>query len=319
MNLGMHSPVLPVLMVDIHRYAINDRFEVRPPAGFSGTLQIWCPVIVDTSYQRALDVSVTAPQPWRMTRESELGNVMFHGEYLGPFTAPLSFEIKYVIERLPITATLDPSRARRLETPELFTRTLEPEKYVDVDDKTRALAADIAEGETNPLRAARRFYDYATGTMSYDAAKQSWKGSTEHALVCSVGNCNDIHALFVSLCRSSGIPARFVFGQALEPPQPGQDACDLCGYHCWAEFFIAGLGWLPADASCACKYGRHGLFGALEMNHVAWSVGRDILLTPPQRAGRSLFFAGPYAELDGKAYPVEHHINFSELMDKAAV
>ena len=44
--------------------------------------------------------------------------------------------------------------------------------------------------------------------MTYDQGKQSWKGSTDHALVCQVGNCNDIHALNLSLCRSVGIPAR---------------------------------------------------------------------------------------------------------------
>jgi transglutaminase-like putative cysteine protease len=117
-----------------------------------------------------------------------------------------------------------------------------------------------------------------------------------------VGNCNDIHALFISLCRSAGIPARLVMGQALEPTPPGEEACDLCGYHCWAEFFVAGLGWLPVDASCACKYGDHGLFGRLETNHVAWSMGRDLLLAPIQEGPPLLFFAGPYAEADGKPW-----------------
>jgi 23S rRNA (cytidine1920-2'-O)/16S rRNA (cytidine1409-2'-O)-methyltransferase len=44
-------------------------------------------------------------------------------------------------------------------------------------------------------------YRYVTDTMAYDAAKQSWKGSTEHALACSTGNCNDIHVSFISLVR----------------------------------------------------------------------------------------------------------------------
>ena len=199
-------------------------------------------------------------------------------------------------------------------TPQLFVRLLGEERFVDVNDKTCSLARDIVSGETNPLRQARHLYDHVTGTMAYDAAQQSWKGSTEHALVCSVGNCNDIHALFISLARSLGIPARLVLGQAFEPPPPGEEACDLCGYHCWAEFFAPGLGWIPADASCACKYGKHALFGAIESNHVAWSTGRDILLAPPQRGARILFFAGPYAELDGQPYSqVERRIAFAEL------
>ena len=160
---------------------------------------------------------------------------------------------------------------------------------------------------------ARRFYDHVGSTMTYDAENQSWRGSTEHALVCSAGNCNDIHALFISLCRSAGIPARFVLGQALESPAPGEDACDLCGYHCWAELFVVGLGWLPADASCACKYGKHALFGDLEMNHVAWSTGRDLTLAPTQEGPPLLFFAGPYAEADGKPWGgFERHVRFDE-------
>lgn len=210
---------------------------------------------------------------------------------------------------------LHPDCVRPLETPALFERWLRAERFVDVDDKTRALAGEIAGDTTNVLDRARRIYDHVIGAMTYDAELQSWKGSTEHALVCATGNCNDIHALFISLCRSLGIPARLILGQALEAPAtPGEDACELCGYHCWAEFFASGLGWIPVDASCACKYGKHGLFGDLEMNHVAWSVGRDIELSPPQKDERLLFFAGPYAEVDGVAYRVAgRHIRFAEI------
>src|SRR5262249_32264952 len=271
MSLALESTISPIA-AHLHRYAISDRFEVKTTGISQEFLQIWCPIISDTPYQRVIDIKIAAPQPWRITRESEFGNAMFYGDYVEPAAATLSFIIDYVVERVPLAVMLDASRARPLQTAQLFARTLGPEQFVDVDDKTRALANEVAGRETNPSRQAHRIYEYVTSSMSYDAAKQSWKGSTEHALVCSVGNCNDIHALFVSLCRSIGIPARFVLGQALEAPLPGQDACDLCGYHCWAEFFIAGLGWLPADASCACKYGRYGLFGAIDLNHVPSSL-----------------------------------------------
>jgi len=62
----------------------------------------------------------------------------------------------------------------------------------------------------------------------------------------------------------------------------------------------------------ACKSGKEHLFGDLEMNHVAWSIGRDVLLAPPQRGDRVLFFAAPYAEADGRPWPVERAIRFVE-------
>lgn len=300
--------------VPIKRYEICDRFQIAPPEGFAGRLDVWCPMIPDTPYQRVLDVSIDAPGPYEPNREPEFGNLMLHAALHETFDKAHLFEIRYVVERLRVPHRLDSPPARPLAARGLFTRALAPEQYVDVDLKTQALAEQVVGDECRPLERARRIYDYVTEKMTYNAAEQSWKGSTEHALVCSVGNCNDIHALFVSLCRSLGIPARFVLGQALEAPPPGQDACELCGYHCWAEFFVSGLGWVPADASCACKYGKHELFGDLEMNHIAWSVGRDIRLEPPQCGSRLLFFAGPYAEIGCHPHSkLERHIRFSEL------
>ncbi|MQA06733.1 MAG: transglutaminase family protein [Streptosporangiales bacterium] len=297
------------------RYEIIDGFTIGPPAEDVHRLQVWCPVITDTPHQRVLDMADSSGICWQLTRETEFGNVMFHA-CAAPLPDPLPFEIRYLIERSSPGLTVDSGRVRQLATPQLFARALQPEKCVDVDATTRELARSVAGDETNPLEQARRFYDHVTGSMTYSAAEQSFKGSTQHALACSVGNCNDIHALFVSLCRSAGIPARFVLGQALDAPPETGEACDVCGYHCWAEFFIAGLGWLPADASCATKYGTHGLFGALETNHIAWSTGRDLLLAPPQHTERSSFFAAPYAEADGSAYPVARHLTYTQVNEQ---
>ncbi len=295
------------------RYEITDRITLAPPPGHTQVLDVWCPVVPDTPHQRVLDVEVRGEQPYEITREAEFGNLMLHSRRPAP-QGEVTYEIRCVVERGPLReGAVDASRARPLASPQLFTRTLAAEQHVDVDERTRELAATLTVGETNPLEQARRFYEHVTGTMSYDAHQQSFLGSTEHALTCQVGNCNDIHALFVSLCRSAGIPARFVLGQALEELDPGAEDCEVCGYHCWAEFFVSGLGWLPADASCATKYGTHGLFGALESNHIAFSSGRDLLLSPPQRAGRSLFFAAPYAEADGAPHLVERRLAFTAL------
>lgn len=294
------------------RFEIRDRFTLTKSDDGTSCLEVWCPVIPDTSYQRVLDVAVDAPVPWTIEREREHGNLLLHSRLAGSTLQPIPFEVRYLVERAGVAPRLDPACVRRLTAPQLFSPYLQAEQYVIVDDRMRALARTVVGEEHNPLLQARRIYNHVVQTMGYDSAKQSWKGSTEHALACAVGNCNDIHALFISLCRATGIPSRLILGQAFEPPPPGQEACDLCGYHCWAEFFVSGLGWVPADASCACKYGRHHLFGDLELNHVAWSVGRDILLAPAQRGPRLLFFAGPYAERNGEPVGVQNrHISFA--------
>ncbi|MBI2187130.1 MAG: transglutaminase family protein [Acidobacteria bacterium] len=300
------------------RYAIEDSIAVQGPPPRDGALALWVPLIPDTPSQRVLDLVIEADCAWSVTREPEFGNQMLHVRAADAPHWPLEIRLRYHVERLPLVHSLHPACARPLATPALFARDLAAEQFVEVSDRTRALAGTIVGDERNPLEQARRVYRYVTDTMTYDAPKQSWKGSTDHALVCSTGNCNDIHALFISLVRSMGIPARLVTGQALEsPPQPGADTCEVCGYHCWAAFFVAGLGWIPVDASCACKYGTEGLFGALETNHVAWAIGwaigRDLIVAPAQQGPRLLFLAGPYAEVDGQPYrAVERRLTFAE-------
>ena len=291
------------------RYGIADRMRVTSGAG---RLDLWIPLVTDTPYQRVLACELPSGAGWSVTREPEHGNQMAHLR-LDEMTAPLDVEVRYDVERLQVTHELHESCVRPLGNPTPFAQHLAPERHVDINNATRALAASVVGNETNPLGQARRLFDYVTGAMQYDATRQSGTGSTQHAMACSVGNCNDIHALFISLARSAGIPARLVLGQALEPTTPGEEDCAICGYHCWAEFFATGLGWIPVDASCTCKFGTEGLFGTLEMNHVAWSVGRDLQLAPPQSGAPVLFFAGPYAELDGAPSPaIERHLNVSE-------
>lgn len=256
------------------QYEILDKVTVQQIPGQAGTLDLWCPVIPDSPYQRVLDVSVDSPIPFHLGHDPDHGNLILHTQLSRPLPEELHLQIRYRVERVQVPHQLDSGRASGIISRPFFDRWLQPERYVDVNEQTLALARNITGSETNLLEQARRLYDHVAGFMTYDATQQSWKGSTEHALVCTVGNCNDIHALFLSLCRSIGIPARLVMGQALEATAPEAENCEICGYHCWAEFFAPGLGWLPVDASCDCKYGKHQLFGDLEMNHIAWSSGQ---------------------------------------------
>lgn len=194
-------------------FEITDHITIDSTQG-AHTVEMWCPVIGDGAFQRVLDVEVTSEDPYDLTREPEFGNLMLYSRLR--LATAASWSIRYVVERRAIGHAPDPARARPLATAQLFSRALIPEAHVDVDERTRTLAQDVVGPETNPLEQARRIYDYVTGAMDYDATKQSFLGSTEHALTCSVGNCNDIHALFVAvpigrhprtICARSGLGA----------------------------------------------------------------------------------------------------------------
>jgi transglutaminase-like putative cysteine protease len=292
-------------------YEITERVRVTDFPEGTTKLDLWMPHLVDDAYQRVLDVRVEAPLPAVVTYDPDYGNAILHLEAFEPERA-IGISVAYrVLKRLP-DLDLDPEKVgKRAGRREPFHLTLGPERHVRVDGEMRKLAREAVGRETNPLLQAKLIYDFVREKMRYNAEEQSWVGSTEHALACSVGNCNDIHALFLSLCRSLGIPSRLVMGFALEAPTP--ETCEVCGYHCWVEFHVPNLGWIPADDSCACKYGKEHLFGTLELNHIAFSRGRDILLNPPQRGDRLLFFASAYVEVNGMKHPVERHLTFREL------
>jgi transglutaminase-like putative cysteine protease len=287
--------------IESHDPATESRrlFEIHDRTTFAlsngGHLaELWYPVIPDTPHQRVLDLQVLADFEWELSHDSENGNALLHS-VLPVGDASLEIHLSYLVERAPSRTRFE-SWAGGLEIPRAssgFARWLRSETHIEVTSTTKQLAVSLVADASETVDKARRIFDHVTATMVYDAAHQSHCGSSEHALLCSAGNCGDINALFISLARSVGIPARLVLGQALQPE------LDMCGYHCWAEFFANGLGWVPVDASCACRYGGADYFGRLDANHVAWSVGRDVLLAPPQRGPRLMFLAGPYLELDG--------------------
>ena len=98
-----------------------------------------------------------------------------------------------------------------------------------------------------------------------------------------------------------GIPARFAIGFPL-PTDRG--AGEIAGYHCWAEFYAKGIGWVPVDASEAAKNParREYFFGAHDENRVEFSKGRDVQLVPRQQGAALNYFVYPYVEVDGGKY-----------------
>ena len=79
--------------------------------------------------------------------------------------------------------------------------------------------------------------------------KASPVGSTTYCLTSRTGNCTDFESLWTSFARSIGIPTQIVYGSFLKPDLMGQDQDQ--SYHCWAEFYAPGLGWIPHDVAVA--------------------------------------------------------------------
>ncbi|MBI3194808.1 MAG: transglutaminase domain-containing protein, partial [Ignavibacteriae bacterium] len=139
-------------------------------------------------------------------------------------------------------------------------------------------------------------------------------GQGDAIYACDVkrGNCTDFHSLFIGLARASGVPARFVIGFPLPVDKVHGE---IGGYHCWAEFFAEGIGWIPVDASEAVKQPekKEFFFGGLDENRIQFSIGRDIRLDETSEFEPVNYFIYPYVLVDGKLFKnIERHITFSD-------
>src|SRR5207248_2914499 len=157
-------------------------------------------------------------------------------------------------------------------------------------------------------------YEYVFHNMKYDKTGTGWgRGDTLYACDAKKGNCTDFHSLFLSMARSQGIPARFEIGF---PLPPDKTSGEVAGYHCWSDFYIDRIGWIPVDISEAWKHQeKHDyFFGAHDANRVQFSMGRDIVLSPPQQGEPRNYFVYPYVELGGREYPnVANKFSFEDV------
>lgn len=278
-----------------------------------GEMRLWIPVAQSNGEQTVRLAKVTAPVPLEPKKEGEYGNSLLYGRVKVP-AKELEIELQYEVTRIEKKGNLTGSGSIAPASREELVRFLAPDRLVPLNDRIRKLAAEVTAGKTSPLAKARAIYDYTVDNLSYDKSGTGWgRGDINHACDLKRGNCTDFHALLIGLCRASGIPARFIIGF---PIPEGKKEGSIGGYHCWAEFYIEGKGWIPVDASEASKNKarKEYYFGNLCENRVEFTLGRDILLEPSQQGEKLNYFIYPYAELDGKPYEkMERSFTFREV------
>jgi len=271
------------------------------PAGKK--VRIWIPAAQSDAYQEVRIVAAQGDLPMKKSRESKFGNELYFAETNNTTQPELHFEVEYDVVRheraalnpaVHLVATALPNKERQED--------LQPDALVPVTGLPADLAAKVTQGKTQPLDKARAIYDYVFTTMRYDKTGTGWgHGDVLYACDAKKGNCTDFHSLFIAMARSQGIPARFEIGF---PLPPDKHAAEIAGYHCWADFYIDGKGWIPVDISEAWKHQekRDYFFGSHDVNRVQFSMGRDLRLNPAQ-AGKALnYFVYPYVEVDGEEY-----------------
>jgi transglutaminase-like putative cysteine protease len=190
------------------------------------------------------------------------------------------------------------------------------------DGIVKLSAAEATKGKTADLDKARAIYDWIV-VSAHRNPKTRGCGVGDIASMLKTGDlggkCADLNALFVGMCRASGIPARDIYGLRVAPSRFGYNSLGAGSevvtraQHCRAEAWIAGYGWVPADPADVRKVileeppanldmndpkvraARSALFGSCEGNWLAYNTAHDVVLPAAQQPALG-FFMYPQAE-----------------------
>ncbi|MBT2224964.1 transglutaminase family protein [Nonomuraea sp. NEAU-A123] len=164
----------------------------------------------------------------------------------------VEFVLEAVVERvgpgsdalLPAAAVTDP-------------RFLRPTRLTAADPAIRELASSLAGRDKLPT--AERFCGYVHEAISYAHGMTTVATTAAEALAIGHGVCQDSAHVMIALCRSAGLPARYVSGHLL-----GEG-----GTHAWVEVIVADPAGARAVAFDPCNGRRAGL------DYLTVATGRD--------------------------------------------
>jgi transglutaminase-like putative cysteine protease len=284
-------------------------FEYRVSLGdVAGHAKVWIPVPQDAAHQDILELNVETDAKHSYVTDPAFDNRFL---FIERERGGIAVSMVFVVSRKPRIAS-DADASVMLSTQDR-SRYLDASRMVTTDGIVRDEAMRVAGDEATTRAKARKLYDHIVDTVRYDKSGNGWgRGDAVYACDTRAGNCTDFHSLFIGEARSLGIPSRFSMGFSIPRDKPSSL---IRGYHCWAEFYEDGIGWVPLDASEAFKdqTRRDELFGGLDADRVLFTVGRDIKF--PGMVGEPINFAiYPYVEVDGKpSDDVEYTFRYRDL------
>jgi hypothetical protein len=147
----------------------------------------------------------------------------------------------------------------------------------------------------------------------YEKGATQVKSTVMDALAAGAGVCQDFAHLLIAICRTRGIPARYVSGYLVprRTAEPGASVEEVIGgqaSHAWAEAYVTGIGWVPLDPTLNKPVG---------IQHIRLAYGRDYGDVAPVR-GVYKGHAGQRLSVDVRVRPALDDEGCEHLQETAA-
>ena len=272
--------------------------------------RLWLPYPVSNDFQKIENVVIEA-NTRNYSVKQDPGNKMHY------LYAQWEDKPRYINLQMSFDVKVRKNRIKGLKEtnqpiPQEIKKYLVSTPWIPTYGKIAKVAKEATAGKKGILVKARAIYDWVVENTYRDPDTVGCGLGDPLAFVEKPGGkCADISSLYVALARAAGVPAREVFGLRV-----GKKTKNMTkGYHCWAEFYLPGVGWVPVDPADvrkmmlvkklnleqAKKY-REYYFGAKDENRIVLAKdARGITFSPKQSQGPLSYFMYPYAEVDGQA------------------
>ncbi len=209
------------------------------------------------------------------------GNAVYHFDVPQPHSK-LSITARSTVETQapePLPPTLARGEWDRLKSDFVRGENFDFLRHHGFAVETAALAAFVAEHDLDrlraldPLSAVRALSETIYQAFAYESGLTDAQSPIDLALGLKRGVCQDFAHIMIAICRSWGIPARYVSGYLFTDRQAG-DRSDPEATHAWVEVFLPSTRWIGLDPTNNMFAGER---------HIACAVGRDYDDVPPTR------------------------------------
>lgn len=277
------------------------------PAG-SKDVKFWVSIPDNDRHQDVLNIDVAkAPGPWKVVRDLDRGNRFLLVEVANPTTPSLDVVVEFTVTRRSTQIAVDAAKVGALSAGQktIFA----PELVLDAPHMTasadvRAMADKACGDEKNLATQAKALLNavaaYADHYSKDPTKPKCGIGDAGDCMTNKGGCCTDLHSLFIAMARYRGIPSRLQMGYRCLEKNDGKEVDP--GYRCWAEYFLPGYGWVPADIVEADAEGGLGptvWFTGLTERRVWLNEGREFGLADRKAPARVNTMIIGYCEIDG--------------------